>query len=137
MNERPHREARELPKLDDVRTELAAARRYAALSGPFEPVAALRAIGQDLASLGDDKLTLISAGLAQACEPATEGDGGGERWLMRGSERRRELEAIGEKGKAAAVGWRQGSDTDQQTDDLLDALRGLRLRHCGPAPSGG
>jgi hypothetical protein len=129
MNERPQRKARELPKLDDVRTELAAVRRYAALSGPFEPVAALRAIGQDLASLGDDKLTLISAGLAQACEPTTEGDGGRERWLMRGSERRRELEAIGEQGTADAVGWRQGQnteqgETDQQTDDLLDALLG-------------
>ena len=129
MNERPHKKARKLPKLDDVRTELAAVRRYAALSGPFEPVAALRAIGQDLASLGDDKLTLISAGLAQACEPTTEGDGGRERWLMRGSERRRELEAIGEQGTAEAVGWREGQNTDQgatdqQTDDLLDALLG-------------
>ena len=43
---------REALQLDDVRTELAAARRYAALSGPFEPVQALRAIGDDVASLG-------------------------------------------------------------------------------------
>ena len=112
--------------LDSVRTELAAARRYAALSGPFEPVAALRAIGEELASLGPDKLTLISAGLAQACERT--GGEAGERWLMRGSERRRELEAIGPEGKAEAVGWRQrsetGGKTDQQTADLLEALLG-------------
>ncbi len=124
---------RDAVSLDDVRDELAAARRYAALSGPFEPVQALRAIGDDVASLGPDKLTLISAGLAEVCEPTTEGDGSSVRWLMRGSERRRELEAIGEEGKVDAVDWRQhqdtgvgpdGSVTDQQTADLLDALLG-------------
>lgn len=119
-----------------VRDEVAAARRYAALSGPFEPVDALRAIGDDAASLGPDKLNLISAALAQACETTVGGpDGDGERWLMRGSERRRELEALNQHAGASgttvaeAVAWRQqvtgGSDADEPTADLLDALLGI------------
>ena len=66
---------------------------------------------------------------------------------MRGSERRRELRGHrcrwSVEAVEQAVGWRQRSDTDQQTTDLLDALLGharftrdelTRLVHEGDDP---
>jgi hypothetical protein len=113
--------------MDAVDAEMSAARRFAALSGPFDPVEAMGMLGVDPATLGADKLTLISAGLAAVCD-LTEVDGR-QRWLMRGSERRRELERLAQGGERAttvdrAVAWRQQATTDPATDDLLAAITG-------------
>ncbi|WP_395244822.1 hypothetical protein ACGGZK_03195 [Agromyces sp. MMS24-K17] len=108
-----------------VTAAIAEARRFAALSGPFDPVAALRSVG-GIADLRAGEITAVAADLSRACERAVSEDG---RWLMRGVERRRTLtkvvadEAAGAVADAIAARRAVATD-DPPTLDLLDALDG-------------
>ncbi|MGW4929068.1 DNA/RNA non-specific endonuclease [Agromyces sp. NPDC004153] len=101
------------------------ARRYAALSGPFDPVEALRSI-DGIAAVDPPQLAAIAAELSQACEPPTAASSG--RWLMRGAERRRTLDALADSGQLEqAVTRRSTTPVDGPTKDLLDAIAGAGI----------
>ncbi|MET7283628.1 ATP-binding protein [Kribbella sp. NPDC005582] len=96
------------------------ARVYAALSGPFDPVQALRSIDQ-VETAGPSELTAIAAGLSQACDTALSAVHG--QWLMRTAERRRILNALAADDRMqSAVAWRREKEQDQPTVDLLNAI---------------
>ncbi|TDD60688.1 hypothetical protein E1263_10455 [Kribbella antibiotica] len=96
------------------------ARVYAALSGPFDPVQALRSIDQ-VHTAGPSELTAIAAGLSQACDTVLSAVTG--QWLMRTAERRRILNGLAADGRVqSAVAWRWEKEPDQATDDLLCAI---------------
>jgi hypothetical protein len=101
-------------------------RRFAALSGVFDPKDALTVLEGHAA---DDVsgLVAVASQLAGACDTALPGDR--QTWLMRGPERRWELEALDERmGIREAVAWRrQAADAAADTLDLLDALVGEGL----------
>ena len=101
------------------------ARRYAALSGPFDPVKALRTIdGVD--AIEPAHLVAIAASLSQACDKATTA--GGHEWLMRGVQRRRTLQSLARADQvAAAVAERRPTADDEPTIDLLDAIEGAGI----------
>jgi hypothetical protein len=111
------------PSPHSLLAEVATARRYAALSGPFDPVAALRAVG-GTGTPDADRTTVVSAALAQECDRLP---GEPERWLLRATERHRELRLLttdGGPSLAEAVAWRAGLGTDDAATDLADALLG-------------
>lgn len=92
------------------------ARWFAALSGPFDPVALLDALGD----VGDAEAMDVTVDLASACDTSEPAG-----WLMRGSVRRREITALAEAGRLdAALRWRREHARDAATADLLDALSG-------------
>lgn len=107
----------------DVVPYVIRAKRYAALSGPFEPIAALRAAG-----VVDVGLTAqVASALAAACDTDLDNSSPrGTRWLIRSGERRfildRQLTTSAEL--LAAVGERRTQDPDQPAADLLAALAG-------------
>ncbi|MGW6281328.1 AAA family ATPase [Kribbella sp. NPDC055071] len=96
------------------------ARVYAALSGPFDPVQALRSI--DVVATTDPiELTAIAAGLSQACDTVLSAVTG--QWLMRGAERRRILTGLAADDQMHdAVAWRRDKEPDPPTVDLLNAI---------------
>lgn len=99
------------------------AREYAALSGPFDPVQALRHGG---AATDAASLTAVAAGLSQDCDKVMPADGAGG-WLMRGANRRRVLDRLAAASALEdAVSRRRADldDGDEATRDLLDALEG-------------
>lgn len=98
---------------------VAGARRYAALSAQFDPVAAFPA-GKDA---DPDALVEAASVLAAACDVHA---GAADRvWLMRVAERRYELRRLEEEGGLEqAVAARRAGDTGPETDDLLAALTG-------------
>ncbi|WP_432877213.1 AAA family ATPase [Kribbella sp. CA-245084] len=101
------------------------ARVYAALSGPFDPVAAVRSIDQ-VEDAGPSELTAIAAGLSQACDTILSAVTG--RWLMRGAERRRVLNRLAADDRVrSAVSWRAQTATDQPTADLLNAIEAVGI----------
>ncbi len=100
------------------------AKQFAALSGPFDPMAALRAAGAEDPAMA----TLVASGLAGSCDTDLDA---GKRWLLRSGERRYFLDialadpttlaaAIAERRAQAAAGL--GADT--ASTDLLAALAG-------------
>ena len=101
-------------------------RRFAALSGVFDPKDAL-ALLEDHAADDPTALVAVASQLASACDTALPGDR--PTWLMRGPERRWELEALDEgMGIREAVAWRrQAATAAADTLDLLDALVGEGL----------
>lgn len=101
------------------------ARVYAALSGPFDPVQALRSIDQ-VETAGPSELTAIAAGLSQACDTILSAVTG--RWLMRGAERRRILNGLAADDRVqSAVAWRWEKEPDQPTVDLLNAIEAVGI----------
>jgi hypothetical protein len=101
------------------------ARRYAALSGPFDPVQALRSIG-NLEAVDPERLTTIAAGLSRTCDRSTTADGA--LWLMRGAERRRTLDALASSDQLSeAVAQRRSTANDLPTEDVLDAIEGAEI----------
>jgi AAA ATPase domain len=102
------------------------ARQFAALSGAFDPKDALTVL-EDLAADDPTDLVAVASELASACDTALPGDR--PTWLMRGPERRWELEALNEHmGIREAVTWRrQTAGAAADTLDLLDALLGEGL----------
>lgn len=99
------------------------AKRFAALSGPFEPAEAIVALSEveDI-----DDLVAITAHLASTCDTRL---GDGTTWLMREPERHWVLGQIAEDGTLReAVAWRRDRfPTDDVTIDLLDALEGIGM----------
>lgn len=96
---------------------IAAARRFAALSGSFEPQALITVLGGPTRDL----MLAVTANLASVCD--TNAASGG--WLLRGAVRQREIKAwADDDGIDAAIAWRREFKTDPATDDLLDALSG-------------
>ncbi|PZN95507.1 MAG: ATP-binding protein [Alphaproteobacteria bacterium] len=107
----------------DVVPYVIRAKRYAALSGPFEPIAALRAAAVSGAGL----TTQVASALAAACDTDLDtGSPRGTRWLIRSGERRfvldRQLTTRAEL--LAAVAERRSQDPDLPAADLLAALAG-------------
>ncbi|MDX6258921.1 MAG: hypothetical protein QOH84_609 [Kribbellaceae bacterium] len=101
------------------------ARRYAALSGPFNPVLALRSI-DGIDELDPERLTTIAAGLSRTCDRSTTERG--DRWLMRGAERRRTLDALARSEQLPeAIAHRRGTAEDEATRDLLNAIDGADI----------
>ncbi|GEM_PF-597280 len=101
---------------DALLEPLKQARRYAALSGAFEPV---RALPSDLKHPED--IAVVASLLAAACD--TNPSGGQDRWLMRVPERHHELRLLAEASSLeAAVVGRRTLGTDPVTDDLHAAL---------------
>jgi hypothetical protein len=97
---------------------VALARRFAALSGAFDPKSLLDVLGTEVPT----KVALaVTVDLADACDTGSEGG----KWLMRGSVRQRELDSWATEGELdRAVEWRRELPSDTATDDLLDALVG-------------
>jgi hypothetical protein len=104
------------PPSDDEQQAVAQARRFAALSGSFDPKVLRDIIGSDT------RVTMaVATDLADACD--TGQDGG--QWLMRGNIRRRELDGMVSAGELDdAIAWRRTLDADEPTRDLLAALTG-------------
>jgi hypothetical protein len=102
---------------EEAAQPIAVARRYAALSGAFDPEGLLEALGP----VSNDVAVTVTANLADACDTGIEGG----RWLMRASARQRELGDWGTPEELQeAVEWRRSLETDPATDDLLAALVG-------------
>lgn len=129
------------PPGDRTSEYTARARRFAALSGSFDP----RLLRDVLGDVPPGATIAVAADLAEACDTrhggtsrdgATGGAAGGGatalgpeagRWLMRGTVRRREIEVLAATGELpAAIAWRRNLPLDEATEDLLDALSGSR-----------
>ena len=93
------------------------ARRFAALSGSFDPESLRDVIGD-----ASPEVTLaVTADLADACDTGAEGG----QWLMRGSVRRREIDGLATAGELdQAISWRKTLPLDDAAEDLLAALAG-------------
>src|SRR6202795_4762096 len=90
---------------------IAAARRFAALSGAFDPKSALDILGD----IPTNVALAVTADLADACDTASEGG----KWLMRGSMRQHELAAWATAGDLdQAIEWRRELPRDDAADDL-------------------
>jgi hypothetical protein len=91
-------------------------RWFAALSGPFDPLALLEALG-DLSNAEAVDVTVEISSVCDTSDPVG--------WLIRGSVRRDELNALAESGGLeSAIAWRREHPLDPATDDLLAALTG-------------
>ncbi|MEU4196386.1 ATP-binding protein [Kribbella sp. NPDC026611] len=101
------------------------ARLYAALSGPFDPVQAVRSVEQ-VEAAGPSELTAIAAGLSQACDTILSAVTG--QWLMRGVERQRILNGLPADQVRSEVArrWDTAAD-DQPTRDLLSAIQAVGI----------
>lgn len=95
------------------------AKLYAALSGPFEPIAALHAAGAEEPNLA----TLVASALATACDTDLDS---GTRWLLRSGERRYILDTLARDpaALATAIADRRAQTPDPASADLLAALAG-------------
>src|SRR5436309_3877452 len=101
----------------EIAEPVALARRFAALSGSFDP----QWLGDVLGAASTDVVLGVTADLADACDTASEGG----RWLMRASTRQREIERWAKEAELdAAIEWRRTLPLDDATEDLLDALVG-------------
>ena len=91
------------------------AKVYAALSGTFQPKAALPPPDTD-----PDTLVVVASELAAACDTNPDaGDG----WLLRTSERRYIIQTLKETGTLHdAVEERRSKEADEETLDLLSTL---------------
>lgn len=92
------------------------ARRFAALSGPFDPVALLAALDV----VGDEDAMKVAVDLASVCDTSEP-----EGWLMRGTVRRDQLDTLAAGGMLqSAIDAQRAHPHDVRTGDLLDALSG-------------
>jgi hypothetical protein len=94
------------------------AKRYAALSGLFEPARALPAETRDDPSIA----ATVASALAEACDTnPNQGSG----WLLRTGERRYIIQTLSKKGLLAdEIAKRRSTDVDPTTNDLLSTLLG-------------
>lgn len=97
------------------------AKRFAALSGTFDPKQALA--GND--KLDERLIVEVATVLAAGCDTNPDS---GEGWLLRTAERRHILKTLRDGGQLAeAVQQRRAAaDVDPETDDLLSVLLGER-----------
>ncbi|MFF2276179.1 DNA/RNA non-specific endonuclease [Agromyces sp. NPDC058126] len=111
------------------------AKRFAALSGPFDPADALRAV-ESWSRLRPSELTAVASALSRVCEASgAEGlgslDTADALWLIRGVERRRILGALSAEPRFQdRVAERRAQaelDGDRATLDLLDAVDGVGM----------
>lgn len=95
------------------------ARRFAALSGSFNPRDALPK------GTAEDRRKIVDVATALAAKCDTNPDQG-DRWLLRTGERRYILQALRKGGRLAeAIAERRRfAELDQETDDLLAAITG-------------
>jgi AAA ATPase domain len=102
---------------ESTRESVVLARRFAALSGSFDPESLRDVIGD-----ASPEVTLaVTADLADACDTGAEGG----QWLMRGSVRRREIDDLATAGELDhAIAWRKTLPLDDAAEDLLAALAG-------------
>jgi hypothetical protein len=101
----------------ETKAPVALARRFAALSGAFDPKSLLDVLG----TVPPKVALAVTVDLADACDTGSEGG----KWLMRGSVRQRELDSWATEGELdEAIEWRRQLPSDAATDDLLDALIG-------------
>jgi hypothetical protein len=101
----------------EITEPVALARRFAALSGSFDPQSLVHVLGDVSTSV----VLGVTADLADACDTGSEGGG----WLMRASARQREIDRWGNEGELdEAIEWRRTLPVDVATEDLLDALVG-------------
>ncbi|WP_238257655.1 AAA family ATPase, partial [Methylorubrum podarium] len=103
----------------DLSGSLATVRRFAALSGPFRPSTAL-----EVAAVSTRVVrALVASGLAEACQTGLGPDG--TFWLMRGSERQRQLAPLDEAGLSREAAWRRTvAPLDEDAEELLEVLTG-------------
>src|SRR5262245_30896408 len=90
------------------------ARWFAALSGPFDPADALRVSIQQGSVIESHEAVAVASQLCRVCD--TQPDASGLHWLMRGTERRWDIDKLRNNGELEnAIAWRS-----QQTpfDDL-------------------
>jgi hypothetical protein len=98
---------------------LAEALEFAALSGPFDPAAALAAVDRGSRETAAE----IASALAQVCDTNPDSS---TRWLMLSSQRHRTLRRLAAAGELRpAIVRRRAADPDDITRDLLDALAGV------------
>ncbi|HLL31984.1 MAG TPA: ATP-binding protein [Allosphingosinicella sp.] len=98
---------------------LEAARQFAALSGPFDPVQALPAALAET----PDEAALVASELAAACDTHPPEASG--KWLLRTPERRSVLHSLHEAGALSGeIAAHRARATDAPTRDLLEALLG-------------
>ncbi len=90
---------------------------FAALSGAFEPAAALKPIASDLS---EEQALSAATRLAQACDTNPAGAPG--RWLIRTSIRHSVLELLGANGIAAGISKLLLGPREQETTDLICVL---------------
>jgi len=108
---------------NDLATEVALARRFAALSGPFNPQDALTASIPE--SRRDEIAILVASHLAKACD--THAGPEGSQWLMRASERRWDIENLTNRNELGdAIAWRSHQQPfDETARDVIAALQGV------------
>lgn len=101
------------------------ARWFAALSGPFDPTDALNASMQQNPATGSETALLVASQLSRACD--TQADASGSHWLMRGTERRWDIENLRKSDRLDdALTWRsRQSPFDDAARDVVAALRGV------------
>lgn len=98
---------------------LAEALEFAALSGPFDPSAALASVDRG----SREEAAEVASALAQVCDTNPDET---RRWLMLASQRRDTLRRLSVSGELqGAIRRRRGADPDETTRDLLDALAGV------------
>jgi AAA ATPase domain len=107
------------------------ARWFAALSGPFDPADALRASMQEGPALDSQAAVAVASRLCRVCD--TRPDAGGLHWLMRGTERRWDIDRLRDNGELEnALAWRsRNMPFDELARDVVAALRGSEA--FGPA----
>jgi AAA ATPase domain len=105
------------PPGHEITEPVALARRFAALSGTFDPQSLVHVLGDASTNV----VLGVTADLADACDTGSEGGG----WLMRASARQREIDRWGSDDELdQAIEWRRALPLDDATEDLLDALAG-------------
>ncbi|MBE4720424.1 ATP-binding protein [Pseudarthrobacter sp. AB1] len=103
--------------IEEARPFIERARRFAALSGPFDPGALLNMLGD----VSADAALAVTVNLANACDTSKPSG-----WLMRGTVRRRELAALKAGGALdSEIRLRRQYPRDPATEALLDALAGV------------
>lgn len=95
-----------------------AAKRFAALSGPFDPATAL----PDAEKANPQSVAILASALATVCDT---NPGSSDHWLLRTAERRYILRQLNETGQLRdAIAARREAPLDPPTEDLLHALAG-------------
>lgn len=101
---------------------LARARRWAALSGPFDPVDALPMALADSPS----DAAIVASQLARICDTNPPEAAG--KWLLRTADRRDTLKSLRDRRMLdEAIMDRRRADPDPATEDLLDAMSGRAI----------
>jgi len=115
---------------DPLASAIEHARWFAAFSGPFDPTDALKASVHHDSASGSETAVEVASQLSFICD--THADAHGSRWLMRGSERRRDIANLQNEHRLHdAIAWRsQQAPFDSAAQDVVAARRGGVRRPC-------